>query len=151
MEDQIKEDSILICDTLTQTEQRSLIFQLLYAVDAFDYESSLESIADNFGRGFGVVVPVDSAVFKATQGIIEERTVLDNHIIPFIEHWRPERLGVPTRLILRIALWELSHTSTDPVVIINEAVELAKCFAEHDAYKFINGLLDEYVKRSQTE
>ena len=28
---------------LTQTEQRSLIFHLLYAIDAFDYGVSLES------------------------------------------------------------------------------------------------------------
>ena len=147
--EEIKEDSILICDTLTQTEQRSLIFQLLYAVDAFDYENSLESIVDNFARGFGVVVPLESAVFKTTYSIVDERNELDSHIIPFIENWRPERLGVSTRLILRIALWELSHTNTDAVVIINEAVELAKCFAEQDAYKFINGLLDEYVKRTQ--
>ena len=52
------------------------------------------------------------------------------------------------KLILRLALWELLHTDTDPVVIINEAVELAQCFAEQDAYKFINGVLDSYRKSS---
>jgi len=31
-------------------------------------------------------------------------------------------------------------------IIINEAIELAKCFSEDYAYKFINGILDEAVK-----
>jgi N utilization substance protein B len=38
-------------------------------------------------------------------------------------------------------------TDTSPTIIINEAVELAKCFAEKDAYKFVNGILDEALKK----
>jgi transcription termination factor NusB len=34
-------------------------------------------------------------------------------------------------------------------IIINEAIELSKCFAEKDAYKFINGILDEAAKVMQ--
>lgn len=131
---------------LTQTEQRSLIFHLLYALEAFDYEVSLESIADNFHRGFGISIPKDSDVFIKTDAVAQNRQELDTHIKPLIENWSIDRLGVPTKLILRLALWELRHTKTDPVVIINEAVELAQCFAERDAYKFINGVLDTYRK-----
>ena len=36
-------------------------------------------------------------------------------------------------------------------VAINEAIELAKCFAEKDAYKFVNGILDEAVKKMGRE
>ncbi len=135
-----------ISDKLTQTEQRSLIFHLLYALDAFDYDVSLESIADNFSS-FGFIIPRDSLVFQRAAAIANDRDELDTLIMPLIENWRLERLGVPTKLILRLALWEFIHTDTDRVVIINEAVELAKCFAEKDAFKFINGVLDEYVKQ----
>ncbi len=135
-------------DDLTQTEQRSLIFHLLYAVDAYEYDISLQSITDNFARGFGVIVPQESSVFQQTTAIINQRANLDAVIIPLIDNWRFERLGVSTKLILRQSIWELLHTKTDAAVIINEAVELAKCFAEKDAYKFINGVLDEYLKRT---
>ncbi len=54
-----------------------------------------------------------------------------------------------TRLILRIGVWEMKYTKTDSTVVINEAVELAKCFAEGEAYKFVNGILDEWSKRRE--
>lgn len=136
----------LLCSDLTVTEQRSLVFQLLYAVDAFEYDVSLESIADNLYRGFGVRIPLDSAVFRTAYAVSSERETLDKQITPLIENWRFDRLGVATKLILRLAVWELQHTEIDAAVVINEAVELAKCFAEKDAYKFINGILDEFLK-----
>ena len=40
----------------------------------------------------------------------------------------------------------MRHTDTASTVIINEAIELAKAFSEKDAYKFINGILDEAAK-----
>ncbi len=135
----------IVCDTLTLTEQRSLVFHLLYALDAFDYDISLESVVDNFAYGFNIIIPLDSNVYKTAAAVIQERDQLDALIIPFIENWRFDRLGVPTKLILRNALWELLHTKTDQIVIINEAIELAKCFAEKDAFKFINGVLDKYI------
>ena len=137
-----------LCTDLTVTEQRSLIFHLLYALDAFDYDASLEAIADNFNKGFGIIIPTDSDVFTTALAISQNREELDETIIPFIENWRFDRLGVVTKLILRLAMWELKHTQIDSPVVINEAIELAKCFAEKDSYKFINGILDEYIKRS---
>ncbi len=139
----------LLCTDLTFTEQRSLIFQLLYAIDAFDYDASLESIADNIYRGFGVIIPQESYAFQTALAVSSEREELDKLITPLIENWRFDRLGVATKLILRLSVWELQHTDTDAAVIINEAVELAKCFAEKDSYKFINGILDEFIKPSE--
>jgi len=45
-----------------------------------------------------------------------------------------------------MALWELIQSKAIASIIINEAVELAKIFAEKDAFKFINGILDQYCK-----
>lgn len=130
-----EEYSELLCSDLTITEQRSLIFQLLYAVDAFSYDVSLQSVVENLHRGFGIIIPPDSQVFKTTLAVSEERDALDKQITPLIENWRFDRLGVVTKLILRLAMWELQHSNLDAAVVINEAVELAKCFAEKDSYK----------------
>ena len=138
-----------LCTDLTVTEQRSLIFHLLYALDAFEYDISLDALVDNFKKGFGIIIPSDSDVFTTTLSISEKKDELDKTIMPLIENWAFDRLGVATKLILRLGAWELEHTDTDPAVIINEAVELAKCFGEKDSYKFINGILDEYNKRRQ--
>lgn len=141
-------DSHLIATELTLTEQRALVFQLLYTMYAFDYDISLEVIAGSYNHGFNVEIPVDSTVFKMVNAIAQEREELDKRITPLLENWRLDRLGVPTTLILRLAAWELIHTDLDPAIVLNEAVELAKCFAEKDSYKFINGVLDEFVKRA---
>lgn len=138
-------------DNLSQRDTRSLVFQLLYAMEAFDYNVSLESIVDNFARGFNVRINQHGPAFIKAQAIIQEREELDEQIKPLLSNWRLERLGFSTRLILRLAMWELTKTDIAPSIVINEAVELAKCFAEHDAYKFINGVLDEWLKRNKPE
>lgn len=133
---------------LPRRDQRALIFFLLYAQDAFDYEVSLESVADNFSRGFGYIISPGQFVFTHASAVIKLRDELDEELRPLLAHWRLERLSTCTRLIMRLGLWELKHTDIDRSVIINEAVELAKCFAESDAYRFVNGVLDEWVKKT---
>ena len=133
---------------LTQREKRSLIFHLLYAAESFDYQLSLYAIVDNFNRGFDLDIPLESEFVFTAQTIIETRDALDEAVKPLLSNWRFDRLGVCTKLILRYAMWELQNTDTIPSIIINEAIELAKCFAEKDAYKFINGILDKAVTES---
>lgn len=91
---------------------------------------------------------VRTKFFLTTQQIIEKRDELDEIIKPLLENWRFDRLSVATKLILRYALWEFLYTDTAHTIIINEAVELAQCFAEKDAYRFVNGILDEWRKRN---
>lgn len=131
---------------LTRRDLRALIFHLLYAMDAFEYEQSLEGLVDIFNRGFTLDIPRNSDVVMITNAVIEQRNKLDEAIKPFLHNWRFERIGLCTKLILRLAMWELQEKEIAPNIIINEAIELAKCFAEKDAYKFINGILDEAVK-----
>jgi N utilization substance protein B len=78
------------------------------------------------------------------------------------ERWRPERMAVLDRLVLRMAVAELMrslrpaeagrHTDqpdepVPPAVVINEALELARTFSTEDAVKFINGMLDAIRKK----
>ena len=145
------ERTVISYNDLSRREVRSLILHLLYAIDAFDYDISLEAIADNFNRGFELAIPFDSEVFKVAQKIIDKRDTLDEAIKPLLHNWRFDRIGVCTKLILRLALWELYNTKTSANIVMNEAIELAKCFAERDAYKFVNGILDEAVKKMGRE
>lgn len=131
---------------LSQREKRSVLFNLLYVAESFDYQISLEAMVDDFNRGFSFDIPFDSNVVTTARHIIELRDALDEAYKPLLSNWRFDRLGVCTKLILRYALWELLYTDTLPTIVINEAIELAKCFAEKDAYKFINGVLDKAVK-----
>ena len=64
------------------------------------------------------------------------------------ERWRPERMAVIDRLILRLSVTELlRQEGPPPAVIINEALELARTFSTEEAVKFINGMLDAIRKK----
>ncbi len=128
-------------------KQRAIIFHLLYAIDASDYQVSLASVIDNLNRGFEQEIKLDGEEARITQAIIDNREQLDEFIKPLLSNWRLERVGMCTKLVLRLAVWELLNTHLEPKIILNEAIELAKCFSEKDAYRFVNGVLDEALKR----
>jgi transcription antitermination protein NusB len=73
---------------------------------------------------------------------------IDPLIADTAERWRPERMAVLDRLILRMAVCEmLRDPGTPPAVIINEALELARTFSTEESVKFINGMLDAIRKK----
>jgi len=145
------ETEIIQCDTLSLRDQRTVVFHLLYAVDVFDYEVSFESVVENFCRGFLCEINPKGDLYQKALKVVEQRDLIDEHIKPLLHNWRFDRIGTCTRLILRIALFELMNTDLDISVVMNEAIELAKCFAEADAHKFINGVLDEWVVTQNLE
>jgi transcription antitermination protein NusB len=55
--------------------------------------------------------------------------------------WRVDRMPAVDRTILRLALYELRHTSTPLAVVIDEAVELAKRYSTERSGSFVNGVL----------
>jgi transcription antitermination protein NusB len=76
---------------------------------------------------------------------------IDPLIADTAERWRPERMAILDRLILRMAVCEmLRETSTPPAVVINEALELARTFTTEESVKFINGMLDAIRKKIET-
>ena len=81
----------------------------------------------------------------------ERLSEIDPLIADTTERWRPERMAILDRLILRMAVCEmLRDSSTPPVVVINEALELARTFTTEESVKFINGMLDAIRKKIET-
>jgi N utilization substance protein B len=147
--EEVGEDQIL--ELKSQRDLRSLAFHLIYAMEQFDYEVSLASVVDNFRRGFLIDIPDDSLAIELAKEVIAKKDELDKQIEPHLKNWKLERLGLCTKLILRLAIHELSMPGAIPNIILNEAIELSKGFAEKDAYKFVNGVLDEIVKAKPDE
>ena len=85
------------------------------------------------------------ALASDTVGRLE---TIDLLIAETAERWRPERMAIIDRLILRMGVCELVRDPETPrAVVINEALELARTFSTEDAVKFINGMLDGIRKR----
>lgn len=133
---------------ISQRALRSLAFHILYSADRNNYDQPLSFILDDFREGFEVSFTDDSFAVTIVRGVLEHQQEIDAKILPLLQNWTFERLGCCTVLILRVAFWELLWTKTPPQIVINEAIELAKAFAENDAYRFINGVLDSYCEKT---
>ena len=81
---------------------------------------------------------------RGTAGRLEE---IDRIVDTHTQNWRLERLAVIDRLVLRMAVFELlARPDTPPVVVINEAMELARVYSGEAAVKFVNGVLDAVMR-----
>ena len=82
-----------------------------------------------------------------TRGSLEE---IDGLIRSRAENWRLERMPAVDRNILRLAVYEMLRESDVPkLVIVDEAVELAKRFGSEQSGRFVNGLLDGILRRHE--
>lgn len=52
------------------------------------------------------------------------------------------------RVILRLGVFELLYRPETPCrVVLNEGINLAKCFGADSSHKYINGILDKVAQR----
>lgn len=152
MEEDVEDDVDSQAFTVTNAnrrDERQLALFLLYALDRNDYNDTLDEVVASFEYGFNLTIAPQSFAYMLVQGVLERQAEFVQIITPYLKNWELERLGCCTRLIINIALWELVQPNSICSVVINEAVELAKTFAEKDAYKFVNGILDEIVKKGE--
>ena len=83
-------------------------------------------------------------------GICEHLEEIDKLISSRSHNWRVERMALVDRNILRIAAFEMQHTEDVPATVaINEALEIAKRYAEPDSVGFINGILDSMQQKDE--
>ena len=58
------------------------------------------------------------------------------------KNWPLERIGLVDRLVMELALSELTSQDPPPIaVVIDEAVELAKTYSTESSGSFVNGVL----------
>jgi transcription antitermination protein NusB len=139
----------------TRHRGREAALQILYQWELA--QTDVSQAADTF---FGEQWPGDeppSVLLRTFASDLARDTVgrlpeIDRLIAETTERWRPERMAVLDRLILRLGICELLRREGTPeAVIINEALELARTFSTEDAVKFINGLLDAVRKKLSDE
>ena len=76
-------------------------------------------------------------------GVTTHREEIDTRISACLVKFEIGRLAVVDRNVLRVAIHELLYsTDVAPVIIINEAIEIAKKFGTEKSGGFINGVLD---------
>ena len=121
--------------------------------DAFDEMSAVDDeiaeLSDNSEikdlKPFALGLNENQKVFVLSliHKIDENTETLNNLIKPVLKNWDFSRISRIDRIILWIALAEMSFFLDIPTkVSINEAIELAKTFSSEKSPPFINGILD---------
>ena len=85
---------------------------------------------------------------KIFQGTVDHLSAIDEMIQQQADNWRLSRMAVVDRNIIRMSVYEFLHEDDTPkLVIIDEAIEIAKKFGTSKSPQFINGILDGILKR----
>ena len=85
---------------------------------------------------------------KLVRGTVDNREKIDDLIRSQADNWRLERMPPVDRNILRLAIYEMMYEKETPkLVVLDEAIELAKKFGSEQSGRFVNGLLDGLLKQ----
>jgi N utilization substance protein B len=95
--------------------------------------------------------PPDVVTFASelVRGVLANQERLDAVIGDASEHWKLQQMAKVDRIILRIAVYELTVDRQVPTkAAINESIELAKTFSGDEAGRFVNGVLGRVAAAS---
>lgn len=127
----------------TRSELRNIIMVILYQMDIYNERNVPFEVEDVIKDN----LDVDNEFVKdIVFGVTTYKEELDNLANSLINDWTIDRIDKTGASILRIALYELKYTDTPEVVVINEAIELAKKYCDESVRKIINAVLDKYIK-----
>ena len=125
---------------ITRSELRKKIMTILYQINVYEtnkVDFDVESIIQD-------VLEIDNEFVKdMVYGVITYKDKIDEYANKYLNKWTIDRLGNTDQAILRMAIYELIYTDTPNVVVINEAVELAKLYSDDKVKNMINGVLDK--------
>ena len=125
---------------------REYALQMLYQAEASGVP--MREVAASFWGGREVPEDVRAFAERLASGTAGAQQESDALLIGSLENWRLERLAIVDRNILRLAVYEFLHEpETPPIVVIDEAIELARRFGGDDSWQFTNGILDAVRKK----
>ncbi len=120
---------------------REYALQLLFQLDISP--EPVEGAIEGFWPGKRARKQASEFASALVRGTAAHREWIDGVLGTISHHWRVSRMAVVDRNVLRLALYEMIVArQTPPVVVINEAIEIAKKYGNEDSGPFINGILD---------
>ncbi len=126
---------------------RQLALQLLFQQE---FQGENEVWKEKFWDNQSVSAPTRTFAENLLEGVNRHQSDIDRIIQAYAIDWSITRMPVVDRNILRCAIFELMWEPSIPAAVtINEAVELSKRFADEEAQKFINGILDHILRQEE--
>ena len=129
---------------------RIVAVQVLYELDCTEHKAE-EALA-HLAMEKALPQEVLSFSEQLIQGVLHNKSKLDDLIEHFAPAFPVEQMSVVDRNVLRLAIFEILFDNNTPLkVAINEAVELAKAFGSNSSPRLINGVLGSIVTKYDTK
>lgn len=124
---------------------REFALQMLYQIDV---GGSRDETLSTFWEGKHAGADTRQFAESLVRGTLTHLEEIDAQLRQGLEHWRLPRIAAVDRNVLRLAVFEFLYQPETPrVVVIDEAIDLAKCFGGDESGVFVNGVLDGLRKR----
>ncbi len=113
-----------------------------------DYYASLKEDSELYSER-----PEDAQlayIREVVSGVREKSDSLTELIQKYAIGWKPERMSRISRIILKLALYEIQSVEDVPAsVAVNEAVNLTKKYDSEETASFVNGILGSYLRSGE--
>ena len=127
---------------LSRSELREKAMTIIYQISLYK-KNKMEFDVDSVIKEN---LEVDNEFVKdLVYGVITSYDELGELANKYLKNWTIDRLDMTGASILRIALYEIKYMDTPDVVVINEAVELAKKYSDDEVKNMINAVLDKVI------
>jgi len=114
----------------------------LAALFAYSFNSTLKQDLNYFKQELEITNSDDSLSKFLFNGVVSNIQLLDEIISFCAPEWPLDQVSKLDLTCLRLAVFEMTiANNAPPKVVINEAVELSKSFANDSSGKFVNGVL----------
>lgn len=133
---------------MNKSEAREALFKVMYAIE-FQKELSEEKIDMIIESNEIEDKDIIKYIKKNASRIYDQKENLETEIKSLLkDDWTIERISKINIAILKIAIFEIVNNEVPYKVSINEAVNLAKKYADDASPAFINGILASIVEKS---
>ncbi|MGA7613997.1 MAG: transcription antitermination factor NusB [Thermoanaerobaculia bacterium] len=127
-------------------KSRELALQMLFQYDMSGNEPAV--IVTTFEDLHKARTSTRDFAVKLFEGTVSSLEQIDGMITRQADNWRLSRMATVDRNIIRMSVYEfMNEPDTPKLVIIDEAIEIAKKFGTQKSSQFINGILDGILKR----
>ena len=128
--------------TVTRSELREKIMTILYQISLYKSNNIEYDVEKIISENTEIQ---NEFVKEMVYGIITYKEKLDEIANENLSNWTIDRLDSMGQEILRMGIYEMKYTDTPDLVVINEAIELAKKFSDDSVRKMINAVLDKLI------
>lgn len=134
-------------------EQREQVFKLLFHVEFHTPEELPEQIKLFTEDNEEIIYQKDADYIAARFGrVYDKLEEIDKLLNDNTEGWDTTRMGKVELAVLRLAVYEIVFDEDIPAsVAINEAVEIAKKYAQETSGGFVNAILAKIVRKAEKQ